>query len=105
MTISEQQKKSLEYFIGKVVTMLAPPINRNLDDSGVLSYFLGKVTKIDEAGLWFKNIDTNCENFIFYNKLISIAEEVVVLEDKKEAEIIKAKVLPKTIQDLQDIIS
>jgi hypothetical protein len=75
---------NLNYFVGKVVTFLTPPINRPLQDRDILSYMLGRVTKIDSAGIWFEHLQTKNLNFIFFQNIISIAEEQVVLKEENE---------------------
>lgn len=106
MNITESQKKKLEYFVGKVVTLLVPPINRNLDDNGMLSYFLGRITEIDEAGIWYTHLETGCKNFIFFNHVIALAEEIVVENngDKNNDADTNSTVLPKTVAELSKFI-
>lgn len=79
--LQQTQSKNLEYFLGKIVTFVTPPINRPLQDRDILNYMLGRVTKIDENGIWFQHLESKNLNFIFYHNLISIAEEQVVLKE------------------------
>ena len=106
MNVSESQRKKLEYFLGRVVTILVPPINRNLDDDGMLSYFLGKISEIDEMGIWYTHLETGCKNFIFYNHVIALAEEVVVENNfvKENNDNIKSPTLPKTVAELLNLL-
>jgi hypothetical protein len=105
-TISEEQRQSLNYFVGKIVTLLVPPINRPLDDKGMLSYFLGRVTKIDNFGLWYEHLETGCKSFIFFHNLISIAEEVFVEKEteKQEKISVKKNEVPKSVEDLSNLL-
>ena len=83
--MTSSQRQNLDYFINKIVTFLTPPISRQLHDKDVLNYVMGKVVKLDEIGIWFQDIQTGCLNFIFYDKIITIAEEKLVInEDKTE---------------------
>jgi hypothetical protein len=101
--MQQSQIKNLEYFVGKIVTFITPPINRPLQDRDILSYMLGRVTKIDEEGIWFEHLQTKNLNFIFYTNLISLAEEQVVIknETQKKEEEIKTP----SIQDIRKAIS
>lgn len=81
MNISDQQKRNLEYFRNKVCTVITPAINRTFDEKTSIDYFVGKITKIDEVGIWYEHIQSKCLNFVFYNNLISIAEEKMLSSD------------------------
>jgi stress response protein SCP2 len=82
-----------------------PPINRPLDDKGMLSYFLGRVTKIDNCGLWYEHIETRCKSFIFFNNLISIAEEIFVEKETEKEDIsVKKQEVPKNVEDLSNLL-
>jgi len=75
--LSSSQRKSFEYFLGRVCTFIVPNINRDFTEQTNIEYFVGKVTKIDELGIWYENLNYQKMNFIFYSNLVSIAEETV----------------------------
>lgn len=78
MILSDQQRRNLEYFKNKICTVITTSINRNFEEKTLIDYFVGKITKIDEAGLWYEHVQTKCLNFVFFNQLIGIAEEKVI---------------------------
>lgn len=82
--VSERQKRSLEFFKNKVVTFFVPAINRNFDEKQSIDYFVGKVVSLDDAGIWFEHPSNKFMNFIFYDKIISISEEQVLVESDPE---------------------
>jgi hypothetical protein len=75
--LSANTKRNLKYFENKIVTFFTHKINREFDEQTLVNYFVGRVTKIDDEGIWFEHIVSNCQNFIFYNSIISISEEMV----------------------------
>jgi hypothetical protein len=81
--LSTSTRKNLKYFENKVVTFFTGPINRNFDEDTLVNYFVGKITKIDDDGIWYEHVGNSCQNFIFYNSIISIAEEMV--KEKSDA--------------------
>jgi len=81
MKLSQDQISGLNYFLDKVVTFIVPSINRKFDEKIMIDYFVGKVVKIDEFGFWYSHIQTGCKNFIFHEKIISIAEEQIFKEE------------------------
>lgn len=83
--LSSSQRKSFEYFIDRVCTFIVPNINRNFTEETNIEYFVGRVTKIDELGIWYENLKSKKMNFIFYNNLVSVAEETVrPMEDESD---------------------
>lgn len=91
--VSEKQIRSLEYFRNKIVSFFVPSINRNFDEKQSIDYFVGKIVKLDEAGIWYEHPVNRCQNFIFYDKIISLSEEqflpeqdLTVENDEKQVE-------------------
>jgi hypothetical protein len=84
--LSSSQRKSFEYFLNKVCSFIVPSINRNFSEKTNIEYFVGKVTKIDELGIWYENMKYEKMNFIFYKNIICIAEEVVNSVEEEESE-------------------
>lgn len=103
MKISAEQIESLNYFLDKVVTFIVPSINRKFDETHMIDYFVGKVSAINEFGFWFKHIQTGCKNFIYHDKIISIAEEQVITEAPEKQEIVEEEKVesPKNLEELQ----
>ncbi len=75
--LSSNNKNNLKYFENKVVTFFTAPINRNFEEEALINYFVGRITKIDDNGIWYEHLLNKCQNFIFYSSIISIAEELV----------------------------
>ena len=105
MNISGAQRRELNYFVNKVVTFIVPAINRSFNEESMIDYFVGKVTKVDEAGIWYEHIKTKCLNFLFFDKIISIAEEKIVeIEEPREENVSEVvsnpKEPPKNVEDL-----
>lgn len=105
MNISGAQRRELGYFIDKVVTFIVPSINRSFDEQSMIDYFVGKVIKIDEAGIWYEHIKTKCLNFLFFDKIISIAEEKIVeieepVENSNTVVASDTTEPPKNVEDL-----
>ena len=109
--VTDRQKRNLEYFKNKVVTILSQPINRNFTEEACIDYFVGKITQIDDSGIWYEHIKTKCLNFIFYDKIVTIAEEKVISAETvdEQPEVFlngdnEIKPIPNNIQDLKSII-
>lgn len=111
--VNSQQKKNLDYFLNKVCTIITPPINREFPEKILIDYFVGKITKIDDNGIWFEHTSSKCLNFVFYDKIISIAEEKLV-DVKKEPslpaiftteQLRKETTAPTDIDALNDLLS
>lgn len=91
MLITDQQKRNLEYFKNKVCTIITPAINRNFDENILIDYFVGRITKIDEAGVWYEHLQSKCLNFVFYNQLIGIAEEKIISNEDDITKVLNEK--------------
>lgn len=107
--VTGQQKRSLEYFRNKIVTFIVGPINRQFDEEQNLNYFLGKITQLDESGIWFEHVQTKCLNFIFYDKIISLAEEKFVADENESCAENKKELpnesVPQNVDDLKSMLS
>jgi hypothetical protein len=73
--ISEKQRERLQYFVDRIVSFIVPATSKRFEENDIIQYFVGRVTAIDEMGIWYRHLETNCMNFIFYENIISIAEE------------------------------
>lgn len=115
--VTDRQKRNLEYFKNKVVTIFTGPINRNFTEEQSIDYFVGKITSVDDNGIWYEHVKSKCLNFIFYDKVTGIAEEKFVpanqvddeLQEEPQVQIgkdgeIKPITSPKTVQDLKSLL-
>jgi len=118
--VTDKQKRNLDYFRNKIVTIFTSPINRNFTEQEALEYFVGKITSIDDNGIWYEHLKTKCLNFIFYNKITSISEEKFIPADQVEQAMseqaeenqvqltadgeIKPIDSPKTVSDLKTLL-
>jgi hypothetical protein len=82
--LSSSQRKSLEFFVGKVCSILVVPINRKFDEETNLEYFLGIIQRIEELGIWYSHISNGKMNFVFMNHIVSIAEETFLPKEKEK---------------------
>lgn len=115
--VSSQQRRNLEYFKNKIVTFFTSPINRDFQEKQLVDYFVGKITDLDESGIWYEHPATKQKNFIFYNFISLIAEEQVVYKSESENSIDVQKIAkeqhevssplqhPKSLDDFKNLIS
>jgi hypothetical protein len=107
--LSDKQIRSLEYFQNKMVTFFTTSINRNFNEEQSINYFVGKLVKLDDFGIWYEHPASKCMTFIFYDKILSIAEEQVIAEEEEKSQNITEQVNvarieePKTINIPQKI--
>jgi hypothetical protein len=73
--ITTKQKKSLEYFKNRIVTVFVGAINRNFTEKDSINYFVGRLTEIDDNGIWYQHAGNGCMNFVFYEQVVAISEE------------------------------
>lgn len=66
---------NLNYFVGKAVTILTTPINRDFDERQKCDYFVGMVVSVDSMGVMTQHPLTGCRNYYFYSQICSISEE------------------------------
>lgn len=76
--LSNQQIQSWQYFVGKVCTIITSPINRNFSEKILLDYFLGRIKKFDEMGIWYEHLNSKKMNFVFYSYVVTVAEETEI---------------------------
>lgn len=97
--LSDKQIRSLEYFQNKIVTFFTASINRNFNEEQSINYFVGKLVKLDDFGIWFEHPVSKCMTFIFYDKILSIAEEQVITEQEEKPENITDQVDVSKIEE------
>ena len=82
--------KNLEYFIGKAVTVITTPINRDFDERQKCDYFVGVVAFVDSMGVMTQHPITGCKNYYFFSQICVISEEQVLHpEDPEDAKLIE----------------
>jgi hypothetical protein len=82
--ITTKQRRTLEYFKNKIVTIFVGPINRNFEEKDSINYFVGRLTEVDDNGIWYQHIGNMCMNFVFFNQVVSISEEQIKPKQKIE---------------------
>ena len=70
--------ENLKYFVGKAVTIITTPINRDFDERQKCDYFVGVVEAVDEIGILTQHPVTGCRNYYFYGQICAISEEQVL---------------------------
>lgn len=93
------KKDSLNYFVGKICTIFTVPTNRDFKlenpktyPQPVFHYFVGKVTKVNNDGVFIEqwNNSKKLKTFFFMEHIVSISEEEVLNPaDPKDLEIIE----------------
>jgi hypothetical protein len=79
---------NINYFIGKVCTIITTPINRDYKQENpntypeqLYNYFLGRVLEIDkDGGVWLEQVMTpeKSKSYFYGRQVIGIAEEQVL---------------------------
>jgi hypothetical protein len=87
----------LQHFVGKICSVFTCPVNRQLDQSEIHTYFLGVVEAVDEKGILLNQIGTYQKSYFFFPNIVGIAEEKV-LDANQDAELI-AKLKENAQQD------
>ena len=77
--------ENLNYFKGKVCTIICRSMNRNFQEEGpktyptqVYDYFVGIVESIDQNGILLKKINNNLKSYFYHSSIICISEEEVI---------------------------
>lgn len=82
--------KNLEYFVGKAVTVITTPINRDFDERQKCDYFVGVVESVDSMGIMTQHPITACKNYYFFSQICAISEEQVLdSQDPDDAKLIE----------------
>lgn len=71
--------KELQYFVGKVCTILTPYQNIKIQDQQFIEFFVGRVESISSDCIWISNLTTGIKSVFF--DIISINEERVITSD------------------------
>ncbi len=76
--------QSLDYFVGKVCTITTMEINFRFKPEQMMDYCMGTLESIDDNGIMLVHIQTKCKTYIMMDKIVSIAEEQVLLENNPD---------------------
>ena len=71
----------LQYFVGKVCTIITPNINWKFDERQSADYFSGIVERITSLGIWTIHPITQNKNFYFITQITAIIEEQFITPD------------------------
>jgi hypothetical protein len=80
--------EELQYFVGKVCTIITPNINWAFDKQQTADYFSGIVEKITPQGVWTIHVITKLKNFYPLHNIMAIIEEQYVSADDPNYEAI-----------------
>jgi len=80
---------NLEYFEGKVCTILTTQISFGLSLQQSTDYFVGRVDEINEMFVWLTHLPTGTKSMFPVQHIIGIIEEQVISNDHPDAEKIK----------------
>src|SRR5687768_11238527 len=96
--------KKLQYFVGKVCTVLTVPINRDFRSENpatypepLFLYFLGVVESLDETCVVLRQVQSGRKTCLMMDKVVGVAEEEVLdPDDPKNAAVMKQFDKPET---------
>lgn len=87
--------EKLDYFTGKICTILTLPVNIDFKHKGadsylkdIYSYFLGRIESVNQLGVVIEHLGKNTKSFFPWNSIVCIAEEEE-LDPEKDSEIIE----------------
>lgn len=92
--------KKLQYFVGKLCTILTRPASRFFDENQHINVFVGIVDSVDDFGVWLIQLNTKKKSFFFAHSLVGVIEETVSIVNDDEAKVIKKEV-EKRVEDSQ----
>lgn len=85
------KSKHLQYFIGKVCTILTVPINRDYSIENpktyiqtLIKYFTGIIENIDDYGVLIRQLDGDLKSFFLLENIVGISEEKCLNPDEPE---------------------
>ena len=73
--------EDLQYFVGKVCTVITPNINWKFDERQLADYFTGIIEKVSSSGIWMIHPITRNKNFYFASQVTAIIEEQFITPD------------------------
>lgn len=87
---------SMQYFVGKHVTIFTKPINRNFDEETLVKYFLGEVQSVDNTGILVKQLNCQRQSYFLWSSIVGVVEEETFDLSKPE-DMAKVKEIVKPI--------
>lgn len=95
----------LQYFKGKVCTILTKPTARHLDVDQHTNIFVGIVDDVDELGVWLLQINTRKKSFFTAGSLVGIIEETVTTLSAEELKSVRSQMETKLPERNSGVIS
>ena len=68
--------EQLQYFIGKVCTVLTKPVNRDFDELRAREHFVARINTITTDGIWGIHPHSDMVTFYQWEGVIGICEEI-----------------------------
>jgi hypothetical protein len=89
--------KKLQYFVGKICTIITNQTARNYNDEQHANIFTGMVDEIDEMGVWVRVLPSMERKAFFPAPICGIIEEEVKIITPEQEEEIRAAYLKETV--------
>lgn len=87
MNLNQFTVRELQYFVGKVCTIMVPNSGISIDSKRFIDFFVGRVDAINEHCVWMSHLITGQKSVFF--EVISINEEQVISSDHPDYEKLK----------------
>lgn len=90
MNLPQHTVRELQYFVGKVCTIVVPVMSGNIsiDNKRFVDFFVGRVDAIDDQCIWTSHLITGTKSVFF--DVISINEEQVISPDHPDYDDLKS---------------
>lgn len=86
--ISSKATTELQYYVGKICTIITRPINVPITEANHSQWFTIRVDAIDQEQIWGTDINRLTKSTFFF-PIVSIVEEQVITEDNPKYSAIK----------------
>lgn len=92
MNVDMISTKELQYFVGKVCTILTKQVTGTfkIEDRRFVDFFTGRVIAINQTTVWLEHVITKAKSAFFIDALAAIVEEQTVAEDHPDIKELKA---------------
>lgn len=88
MNLNQQTVRELQFFVGKVCTVMVPHnAGISIDSKRFIDFFVGRVDAVNEHCVWISHLITGQKSAIF--EVVSINEEQVISTDHPDYEKLK----------------
>ena len=78
--ISTQAEKELQYYVGKLCSIITKPVNLPITEATHSQWFTVRVDAIDQEQIWGTDVGRGTKSTFFF-PIVSIVEEQVITED------------------------